>query len=63
MAEQPDQIVPIPSTDSEAEHRAVRKSNDKDQARERSGEVSRHNEGYDQAAGTPRSPADARDDQ
>jgi hypothetical protein len=43
-------VVPIPGEESEAERKRVRKSNDLDQAKERRGEVSRHNEGYDDAA-------------
>jgi hypothetical protein len=46
-------VVPLPS-DNEAERRRIRRSNDRDQADERHGERSPHNEGYDQAAdGTP----------
>jgi hypothetical protein len=43
-------IVPIPSSETEAEHKRVRESNDRDQKLEREGRVSRHNEGYDEAA-------------
>ncbi len=35
--------------DPEEEHERVRSSNDHDQELERRGEVSRHNEGYDEA--------------
>ena len=46
-------VVPLP-TDNETERRKIRHSNDRDQANERRGERSRHNEGYDEAAdGTP----------
>jgi hypothetical protein len=50
MAEPGDMTVPIPATDTEAEHERVRGSNDRDQQLEREGETSRHNEGYDEAA-------------
>ena len=43
-------VVPIPSSESQAEHDRIRKSNDRDQALEREGKPSRHNEGYDEAA-------------
>jgi hypothetical protein len=43
-------VVPMPGAESEAERKRVRKSNDRDQQKERRGEVSRHNEGYDEAA-------------
>jgi hypothetical protein len=43
-------VVPIPSSETEAEHRRVRSSNDLDQKLEREGKRSRHNEGYDEAA-------------
>ena len=47
-------VLPIPS-DDEAERKRIRKSNDRDQAMERRGEPSKHNEGYDEAAdGVPR---------
>jgi hypothetical protein len=42
--------VPIPSSESQAEHDRIRKSNDRDQELERQGKPSRHNRGYDQAA-------------
>ena len=48
-------VVPIPSSETPAEHERIRKSNDRDQRLEREGKVSRHNEGYDEAAdGMPR---------
>jgi hypothetical protein len=43
-------VVPIPGEDNEEERRRIRESNDRDQQMERSGQRSRHNEGYDQAA-------------
>ena len=42
-------IVPIPS-ENEAERKRIRKSNDRDQAMEKRGEPSKHNQGYDEAA-------------
>lgn len=50
VPEPEDDSVPIPATDSGAEHDRVRNSNDRDQQLERDGKTSRHNEGYDQAA-------------
>ena len=44
------EIVPIPSSETEAEHQRIRSSNDRDQQLEREGKVSRHNRGYDEAA-------------
>ena len=43
-------VVPIPASETEDEHRRIRKSNDHDQKLEREGRVSRHNRGYDEAA-------------
>lgn len=43
-------VVPIPASESQAEHDRIRKSNDRDQKLEREGKVSRHNQGYDEAA-------------
>ncbi len=43
-------IVPIPSSETEAEHKRIRQSNDRDQRLEREGKASRHNRGYDEAA-------------
>ena len=43
-------VVPIPSSETQAEHDRIRKSNDRDQALEREGKPSRHNKGYDEAA-------------
>ena len=42
--------VPIPASETQAEHDRIRKSNDRDQQLEREGKVSRHNRGYDEAA-------------
>jgi hypothetical protein len=42
--------VPMPSSETQAEHDRIRKSNDRDQELEREGKVSRHNRGYDEAA-------------
>jgi hypothetical protein len=47
------EVVPIPSSDTQADHDRVRKSNDRDQRLEREGKVSAHNEGYDEAANGP----------
>jgi len=43
-------VVPLPSSETEAEHQRIRSSNDRDQKLEREGKVSRHNRGYDEAA-------------
>lgn len=43
-------VIPIPSGGTEAEHRRVRSSNDRDQRAERDGRTNRHNQGYDEAA-------------
>ena len=43
-------VVPIPGSETQAEHDRIRKSNDRDQALEREGKTSRHNQGYDEAA-------------
>ncbi len=53
MAENEDDdltVVPLPSSESEAEHKRIRESNDRDQQLERDGRPSRHNRGYDEAA-------------
>jgi hypothetical protein len=42
--------VPLPSSETEAEHRRIRSSNDRDQKDEREHRKNRHNAGYDQAA-------------
>ena len=44
------EVVPIPASESQAEHDRIRKSNDRDQELERQGKPSRHNQGYDDAA-------------
>jgi hypothetical protein len=43
-------VVPIPSSESEAEHHRIRSSNDRDQKADKEGRHNRHNEGYDEAA-------------
>jgi hypothetical protein len=43
-------VVPIPSSETEVEHRRIRSSNDRDQKAEREGKKNRHNQGYDEAA-------------
>jgi hypothetical protein len=43
-------VVPLPTDETEAEHKRIRSSNDRDQRLEREGKVSRHNRGYDEAA-------------
>jgi hypothetical protein len=48
------EVVPIPSSETEAEHKRIRSSNDRDQQLEREGKPSRHNRGYDEAADGPR---------
>jgi len=45
--------VPIPTTETQAEHDRIRRSNDRDQELEREGKPSRHNRGYDEAADGP----------
>jgi hypothetical protein len=49
-------VVPIPSSDTQSEHDRIRQSNDRDQQLEREGKVSRHNQGYDEAADGPATP-------
>jgi hypothetical protein len=50
-------VVPIPASETQAEHDRIRKSNDRDQELEREGKKSRHNRGYDKAAdGVVRTP-------
>lgn len=50
-------VVPMPSSETQAEHDRIRKSNDRDQELEREGKASRHNHGYDEAAdGVVRTP-------
>ena len=43
-------VVPISASETKAEHRHIRSSNDRDQEAEREGRTSRHNAGYDEAA-------------
>jgi len=50
-------VVPIPSSETDAERQRIRKSNDRDQELERKGEQSRHNAGYDEAADGEPAPA------
>jgi hypothetical protein len=52
MADEEDDmtVVPIPASETEAEHRRIRSSNDRDQKAEREGKIAPHNEGYDEAA-------------
>lgn len=49
-------VVPIPSSDTQAEHDRVRESNDRDQQLEREGKIAPHNAGYDEAADGPATP-------
>jgi hypothetical protein len=50
------EVVPIPSSDTQAEHDRIRKSNDRDQQLEREGRTSPHSKGYDDAADGPATP-------
>jgi len=43
-------VVPFPASETDAEHRRIRESNDRDQQLDRDGKVAPHNRGYDQAA-------------
>ena len=43
-------VVPISASETEAEHRRIRSSNDHDQQDDREGRKNRHNDGYDEAA-------------
>lgn len=43
-------VVPLPTGETEAEHKRIRSSNDRDQELEREGKVAPHNRGYDEAA-------------
>ena len=43
-------VVPIPGEEKEQERQRIRDSNDRDQELERRGGISRHNQGYDEAA-------------
>jgi hypothetical protein len=42
--------IPIPASETEAEHKRIRSSNDRDQKAEREGKIAPHNKGYDEAA-------------
>jgi hypothetical protein len=50
------EIVPL-GPESDAERQRIRRSNDRDQRREREGQPAPHNEGYDEVADGPRRPA------
>jgi hypothetical protein len=52
MREDQEDLTPVqmPTSESEAEHRRIRSSNDRDQKDEREGKKNRHNDGYDEAA-------------
>ena len=53
MAKQEDDdmtVVPLPASETDAERRRIRSSNDHDQELEREGRKARHNAGYDEAA-------------
>jgi hypothetical protein len=50
-------VVPMPSSETQAEHDRIRKSNDHDQELERQGKQARHNRGYDEAADGAARPA------
>jgi hypothetical protein len=41
--------LPPPGDESQEEHDRIRRSNDIDQQKEREGDVSKHNSGYDKA--------------
>ena len=43
-------VVPLPSSETEAEHQRIRESNDRDQKLEQEGKAAPHNRGYDQVA-------------
>jgi hypothetical protein len=49
-------VVPLPASETQAEHDRIRKSNDRDQELEPEGKQSRHNRGYDEAADGPARP-------
>ena len=49
-------VVPMPGSETQAEHDRVRRSNDGDQEMERHGERSPHARGYDEAADGPPTP-------
>ncbi len=50
------EVVPLPSSETEEEHERIRRSNDRDQALERAGKPSPHNQGYDEVADMKREP-------
>jgi hypothetical protein len=62
MAEQDEDLtaVPLPSSETQAEHDRIRRSNDRDQELEREGKTAPHNRGYDEVADGPTAPATAR---
>ena len=43
------EVVPLPDSETDAEHKRIRASNDRDQKLEQQGKRSRHNRGYDEA--------------
>ena len=49
-------VVPMPTGETEAEHKRIRSSNDHDQKLEKEGKVAPHNRGYDRAADGPPAP-------
>jgi uncharacterized protein YcgI (DUF1989 family) len=51
-----EEVVPLPSSDTQSDHDRVRQSNDRDQRLEREGKPAPHNRGYDEAADGPASP-------
>jgi hypothetical protein len=51
-----EEIVPIPSSETEEERERIRSSNDRDQRLEREGKIAPHNRGYDEAADGPQPP-------
>ena len=53
-------VVPIPASETQAEHDRIRRSNDRDQEMERHGVRSPHARGYDEAADGPPTPTIAR---
>jgi hypothetical protein len=59
MAEQDEDLtaVPLPSSETQAEHDRIRRSNDRDQELEREGKTAPHNRGYDEVADGPTAPA------
>ena len=53
-------VVPIPASETQAEHDRIRSSNDRDQELERHGKRSPHSRGYDEAVDGPPTPEIAR---